>query len=132
MTPNPIIIAPYDPTWPDAFTRAAAKVAPVLGSNLLALRHIGSTSIPGMYAKPVIDMLAVVADLAAVDACTRAMQSLGYEVMGEFGIAGRRYAQSARMSGGIGTARMPPPSRFAAKIRTSSHSRIRSSPRVTR
>ena len=42
------------------------------------------------------------------------------------------YSQSARMDGGIGTARMPPPSRLAAKIRTSSHSRIRSSPRATR
>ena len=58
---------------------------------MLAIHHIGSTSIPGIHAKPVIDMLAVVADLAAVDRRAADMQGLGYEAMGELGIAGRRY-----------------------------------------
>ena len=88
-----IIVAPYDPRWPDEFERASAEVAPALGAPLLTLHHIGSTSVPGLHAKPVIDMLAVVTDVAAIDApaTTATMQSLGYEVMGEFGIAGRRY-----------------------------------------
>jgi len=62
-----------------------------LGPVVLAVHHIGSTAIPGICAKPVIDMLAVVADLTAVDRRTAEMEQLGYEVMGELGIAGRRY-----------------------------------------
>jgi GrpB-like predicted nucleotidyltransferase (UPF0157 family) len=91
--PHPrIVVAPYDPRWPQEFERASAgEVVAALGLNLLVIEHIGSTSIPGIHAKPVIDMLAVVADLAAVDQRAVAMEELGYEVMGEFGIDGRRY-----------------------------------------
>lgn len=84
-------MVPYDPLWPREFERSSAEVAGALGANLLAIHHIGSTSIPGIHAKPVIDMLAVVADLAAVDQRSAAMEELGYQVMGEFGIEGRRY-----------------------------------------
>lgn len=86
-----IVVVPYDPSWPCEFERASGEVVAVLGANLLRIHHIGSTSIPGIHAKPVIDMLAVVADLGEVDRRSAAMQALGYEVMGEFGIEGRRY-----------------------------------------
>jgi len=86
-----ISVVPYDPHWPQAFAQASAAVASVMGGNLLAIHHIGSTSVPGLDAKPVIDMLAVVAELAVVDAHSDAIRSIGYEVMGEFGIPGRRY-----------------------------------------
>jgi GrpB-like predicted nucleotidyltransferase (UPF0157 family) len=86
-----VLVIPYDPSWPAAFSRSSAQVAAAMGSNLLAIHHIGSTSIPGMHAKPVIDMLAVVADIAAVDRRATHMESLGYETMGEFGIPARRY-----------------------------------------
>lgn len=62
-----------------------------LGENVLAIHHIGSTSIPGIYAKPVIDMLVEVKEIDEVDRYSDAMKALGYEVMGEFGIEGRRY-----------------------------------------
>ena len=84
-------MVPYDPRWPQEFAAASAEVAAALGENLLDIHHIGSTAIPGMHAKPVIDMLAVVADLGAIDARDAQMRALGYEPMGEFGIAGRRY-----------------------------------------
>ena len=86
-----VTVVPYGPRWPQAFAAASAEVAGALGANLLDIHHIGSTSIPGMHAKPVIDMLAVVADMAAVDVRDAQMRALGYEPMGEFGIAGRRY-----------------------------------------
>lgn len=88
---NIIAVVPHDPEWARAFVLASRAIASAMGDNLLHIHHIGSTSIPGIYAKPVIDMLAVVSDVTAVDARAAAMQSLGYEVMGEFGIAGRRY-----------------------------------------
>jgi GrpB-like predicted nucleotidyltransferase (UPF0157 family) len=62
-----------------------------VGRQPLEIQHIGSTAIPGIYAKPVIDMLAVVVDIAAMDGRNAQMRSLGYEPKGEFGIPGRRY-----------------------------------------
>jgi len=86
-----IAVVPYDPRWPREFERSSGEVVTALGPNLLVIHHISSTSISGIHAKPVIDMLAVVADLVAVDQRSVAMEQLGYEVMGEFGIEGRRY-----------------------------------------
>jgi GrpB-like predicted nucleotidyltransferase (UPF0157 family) len=66
-------------------------VARCLGKNVVATHHIGSTSIPGIFAKPIIDILVEVADIATVDSCNEAMELAGYVSMGEFGIPGRRY-----------------------------------------
>src|SRR5581483_9409001 len=86
-----VTVVPYDPRWPAAFERAAREVREALGESLLAIHHIGSTSIPGIHAKPIIDMLAVASDLSRVDQCAERMRGIGYEAMGEFGIGGRRY-----------------------------------------
>lgn len=95
-----IAVVPYDASWPDEFERSAARLEATLGANLVKVHHIGSTSLPKIYAKPVIDMLAVVTDLAAVDHRSDAMVALGYQVMGEFGIEGRRYFRRDDASGG--------------------------------
>jgi len=84
-------IVPHDPQWRDAFEAEARHVAAALGENAAAIHHIGSTAIPNIYAKPVIDMLVEVGDITELDGQSSAMESLGYEVMGEFGIPGRRY-----------------------------------------
>jgi GrpB-like predicted nucleotidyltransferase (UPF0157 family) len=94
-----VIVVSYDPQWSEAFDAAAGEVADALGRERQDLHHIGSTSIPGMAAKPVIDMLAVVADLAALDARLARMESLGYEALGEFGIPGRRYFRRDNAAG---------------------------------
>jgi GrpB-like predicted nucleotidyltransferase (UPF0157 family) len=86
-----IEICPHDPRWRDGFETEAKNIARALGSNLIAVHHIGSTSIPGIFAKPIIDMLVDVKDINDVDNHNSTMESLGYEVMGEFGIDGRRY-----------------------------------------
>lgn len=84
-------VVPHDPRWRDAFEAEARRVAEAMGENVVAVHHIGSTSIPGIYAKPVIDLLVKVRDVAEVDGRSSAMESIGYEVMGEYGIPGRRY-----------------------------------------
>jgi GrpB-like predicted nucleotidyltransferase (UPF0157 family) len=84
-------VVPHNAQWRDAFEAEAKHVASAQGGNVVAIHHIGSTAIPDIYAKPVIDLLVEVRDINAVDAQTAAMESLGYEVMGEFGIPGRRY-----------------------------------------
>lgn len=84
-------VVPHDPQWRDAFAAEAAHLAAALGVDVAAIHHIGSTAIPGIHAKPVIDLLVEVDDIEAIDARSGAMEALGYQVMGEFGIPGRRY-----------------------------------------
>ena len=84
-------VADYDPKWPEMFEAEAALVREIIGDNLITIFHIGSTAVPGLKAKPVIDMLPVVRDVAALDGFTREFAAAGYEAMGEFGLAGRRY-----------------------------------------
>ncbi len=91
MSVQRIVLSSHDVGWRDAFEREAAAVTHSLGDALDTLHHIGSTAIPGIHAKPVIDMLAVTADLARLDARADRLVALGYEALGEFGIAGRRY-----------------------------------------
>jgi GrpB-like predicted nucleotidyltransferase (UPF0157 family) len=84
-------VVPYNPQWPEQFAQEAARIREIFGDELLAIHHIGSTSVPGLQAKPIIDMLPVVVDIARVESFNGAMQDLGYEAMGELGIPGRRY-----------------------------------------
>lgn len=84
-------VIPYDLRWQDAFVAAAKEISVALGETIAAIHHIGSTAIPNIYAKPIIDILVEVNDLAQVEARNAAMEALDYEAMGEFGIAGRRF-----------------------------------------
>ena len=84
-------VLPYDPTWPQIYCAEASQVSTVLGANLLAAYHIGSTAVPGLAAKPIIDILLVVRELQALDTCNTALAALGYQAKGEHGIIGRRY-----------------------------------------
>ena len=67
------------------------EIKKILGENCTAIHHIGSTSVTGLAAKPIIDIMPVVRKLEAVDKSASAFEKLGYEYMGEFGISGRRY-----------------------------------------
>lgn len=84
-------VVPHDSAWPENFAQESQQIYGVLGENIVAIHHIGSTAIPGIYAKPVIDLLVEVKDIATVNAHSLQMMSLGYQAMGEFGIPGRRY-----------------------------------------
>ena len=90
---------PYDPLWRKAFEAEAKNVGSVLGENVVAIHHIGSTAIPNIYAKPVIDLLVEVKDITEVDGRSLAIEALDYEVMGEFGISGRRYFRKDKEEG---------------------------------
>lgn len=84
-------VVPHDPAWRSQFEVEAAAIVAVLGANLVTIHHIGSTAIPDIYAKPIIDLLPEVQDIQQVDQHTDGMQRLGYEPMGEYGIPGRRF-----------------------------------------
>lgn len=84
-------VVPYDPTWPARFEEEAGLLRRVFGNQLVAIHHIGSTSIPEMAAKPIIDILPVVKEIRRMNAFDPTMLALGYESMGELGLPGRRY-----------------------------------------
>src|SRR5580698_1970268 len=86
-----IEVVPYNPEWPQMFEAEAALIKKALGDNCIAIHHIGSTSIPGLSAKPIIDILPVVKDILKVDA--KPIEALGYQAKGENGMAFRRYFQ---------------------------------------
>ena len=66
-------------------------MAPIFGDNLVDIEHIGSTAVPGLESKPIIDILVAVKSLSLVDEKQNEFEKLGYEYLGEFGIKGRRY-----------------------------------------
>jgi GrpB-like predicted nucleotidyltransferase (UPF0157 family)/GNAT superfamily N-acetyltransferase len=84
-----VVVVPHDPQWPDIFKIEAAKIKQALGDNCLEVLHIGSTSIPGLAAKPIIDMIPVVKDILAVN--QEALEQLGYTCRGELGMMFRRF-----------------------------------------
>jgi GrpB-like predicted nucleotidyltransferase (UPF0157 family) len=73
-------IVDYDPEWPRLFEREAARIRAALGDRVLSLEHVGSTSVPGLAAKPKIDMQLVVADSADEPAYVPALQAAGYKL----------------------------------------------------
>lgn len=84
-------IAPYNSNWPQMFAAEATLIKQALGDNCVAIHHIGSTSVPGLAAKPVIDIIPAVMDITKVD--DEKMEKLGYLAMGENGMLFRRFFQ---------------------------------------
>lgn len=73
-----ILIVDYDPQWPGVFEREADRIRAVLGRRALRIEHTGSTSVPGLVAKPVIDVLLVVTDSGDEDTYLPALEAAGY------------------------------------------------------
>src|SRR4051812_15449805 len=75
---GPVALAEYDLTWPEVFGREAQQIANALGGRAIRIEHVGSTSVPGLAAKPIVDILMVVADSASEDTYVPAMKTAGY------------------------------------------------------
>jgi GrpB-like predicted nucleotidyltransferase (UPF0157 family) len=78
IRPQAIVIADYDPAWPERFRREEAKIRRSLGEAALAVEHIGSTSVPRLAAKPIVDILLVVEDSGEEASYLPAMEEAGY------------------------------------------------------
>ncbi len=88
-----IEVIDYDPRWESVFEIERDLLVNAIGSNAISIEHIGSTSVKGLVAKPVIDILVEVTSLKALDASSKKIAALAYIVKGENGISARRYFQ---------------------------------------
>lgn len=81
----------HNPRWKNEFEQEAQKIKDIYRELILDIHHIGSTSVTGIKAKPVIDIMPIVSDINEVDKFDDQMEALGYEPLGENGIVGRRF-----------------------------------------
>jgi GrpB-like predicted nucleotidyltransferase (UPF0157 family) len=91
MIVRKVEVVPHNSNWHNLFEIESKQTVIALGENVIAIHHIGSTSICTIYAKPIIDILIEVSSIAKVDERNPMMQALGYQCMGEFGIKNRRF-----------------------------------------
>jgi GrpB-like predicted nucleotidyltransferase (UPF0157 family) len=85
----PAVVAEYDPQWPEVFHRLRDRVDSALAAVAHVTEHVGSTAVPGLDAKPIIDVDVVVPDEAAVGPAIDALAVAGWRHQGDLGIAGR-------------------------------------------
>jgi GrpB-like predicted nucleotidyltransferase (UPF0157 family) len=78
IEPQSIVVADYDPAWPERFRREEARIRSSLGEAALSVEHIGSTSVPGLAAKPIVDILLVVEDSGDEPSYLPALEAAGY------------------------------------------------------
>jgi len=84
-----VVLAEYDARWPDVFEREAARVRDAVGDVFVTVEHIGSTSVPGLAAKPIVDIMPGVARAEDGERAVEPLLELGYESWGAYGIPGR-------------------------------------------
>lgn len=89
--PRVIRVIPHDPRWKSLFHEEEGRLRALLGEDAVRIHHIGSTSVPGLAAKPIVDVLAEVTEIEAVDRRRSAFGDGGYRWFGEYGIPGRRF-----------------------------------------
>ena len=89
--PSRYTFVDHDPSWAAAFELEAERLTTLLDGVLVSIHHIGSTSVPGLAAKPIIDVLPLVTAIDAVDERSDSFAAAGYRAWGEFGLPGRRY-----------------------------------------
>ena len=94
-----VVIVDYNPGWPALYEEEKASILALIGEYVVGIHHVGSTSVPELGAKPIIDIMIGIPDLAFVDRCVPLLQSLGYEYLGEYGIPGRHYFRKPAVGG---------------------------------
>jgi GrpB-like predicted nucleotidyltransferase (UPF0157 family) len=96
--PQPVVIEDYDPEWPALFAKLRAPVGAALGDLVVAIEHVGSTAVPKLAAKPIIDMDVVISSLRDLSQAIQRMATIGYVHEGDFGVADREAFEAPRGS----------------------------------
>jgi GrpB-like predicted nucleotidyltransferase (UPF0157 family) len=86
---NPVIVLPYDPIWPRVFLALRVRIADAIGDLAAAIEHVGSTAVPDLAAKPIIDIDVLLASEVMLSAAIDRLARLGYVHQGNLGIPNR-------------------------------------------
>lgn len=86
-----MVVVPHDDNWAEMYEIEKNILLDILGNIIIDIQHFGSTSIKGLSAKPIIDIMIVVNDISQIDEYNQVMEDYGFSVRGENGIEGRRY-----------------------------------------
>jgi GrpB-like predicted nucleotidyltransferase (UPF0157 family)/predicted acetyltransferase len=93
---EPVVVADYDAAWPRLFEEERAALAAALGGAAVAIEHVGSTAVPGLAAKPIVDILVGLRSYPAAAGEIAAVEAVGYVYRGELGIPGRQFFARGR------------------------------------
>ena len=94
MIRTTVIVVPPDPTWPARFEAEALRLRALFGDEMLTVHHVGSTSVPGLWAKPIVDLMPLVRSIDRLAALRPAVEAAGFLWRGEYGIPGRCYVRN--------------------------------------
>ncbi len=86
-----VLIVDYDPCWPHLFQRESSRLARACGFEPADIVHVGSTAVPGLAAKPILDIMVGVDDFDAAESLVPGLERSGYIYLGAFGIDGRLF-----------------------------------------
>jgi GrpB-like predicted nucleotidyltransferase (UPF0157 family) len=86
-----IELVDHDPSWAELYEQERTRLAGIFGEHAVGIEHIGSTSVPGLCSKPIVDVLVGVRELELSEEQVDAMRGLGYEFLGEYGLPGRLF-----------------------------------------
>jgi GrpB-like predicted nucleotidyltransferase (UPF0157 family) len=86
-----VVLVPYDEAWPSLYVEERLRIERALGSWVKGIEHVGSTAVPGVAAKPILDIMVGVRSLRDAKYCIRPLEQLGYEYRGEAGVPGRAF-----------------------------------------
>jgi GrpB-like predicted nucleotidyltransferase (UPF0157 family) len=91
-----VVVNNYDPKWIKMYEKEAELIKDIFKEELIEIHHIGSTSVKGLKAKPIIDIMPLVDVIKNIDKFNEEMIKIGYEPMGEYGISKRRYFRKGK------------------------------------
>jgi GrpB-like predicted nucleotidyltransferase (UPF0157 family) len=93
FVPAPVVIVEYDPRWPGLYEEERDRILAVAGDWIVAIEHVGSTAVPGLGGKSIIDIMPAVRHLADAEQCIQPLESIGYEYVPEYNeiLPERRY-----------------------------------------
>lgn len=89
MKTKKVLVVPYNEEWPKEFEKIKAEIIQVLGQLTVSVEHVGSTSVQGLWAKPVIDIDVVISDNKLLPFVINKLENIGYKYEGNIGIEGR-------------------------------------------
>jgi GrpB-like predicted nucleotidyltransferase (UPF0157 family) len=101
LPPYAVRLLPHDPEWGRQAAAEAGRLREALGPAIGEIQHIGSTSIPGIVAKPIIDLMGVTPAIELLEDARTRLEALGYEWHGEYGVEGRRFCTLTDAQSGV-------------------------------